>query len=277
MAWNGSDGAAKPQKVERKTRPSAWRGLLAALIVVVGAAGVCLYFFDMGKGDVGAESKKVSGSKRIAEVSPALPNALPDESDIALPVAANPNKRYEDGVEVVAENVRTNSSGAVIEKLTLADGRKISKVHPPKPLFENTADQVIALAVSTKPGESMPPLPDISNIDKEFADSLLAPIQINDDDPDDIKEIKAKVLEVKAYLIEEIKNGGSVVEALMAHQKEMETMADSRLMAIQEMQKLREEDGDEAAREFAEKVNESFKVRGIPEIPVPGKKAEQSL
>ena len=157
------------------------------------------------------------------------------------------------------------------EKLTLADGRKIAKVHPPKPVFDNPADQVIALAVSAKPGESMPPLPNLNGIDEDFAKSLLSPIKINDDDPDEIKELKAKVIETKAYLVEEIKNGGSVIEALKAHQAEMERIADSRLMAIREMQKLQSEGDPEMAREFAEKVNESFRARGIPEIPVPKK------
>ena len=184
----------------------------------------------------------------------------------------DPSKMYEDGVEVVRYIASTNSAGAVIEKLTLADGRKISKVHPPKPVFENPADQVIALAVSVKPGESMPPLPNLTGIDEDFAKSLLAPIKINDDDPDNIKELKAKVIEAKAYLVDDIKNGGSVLDALLTHQKEMERIADSRLMAIQEMQRLQTEGDAEMAREFAIQVNESFKARGIPEIPVPAAK-----
>ena len=104
-----------------------------------------------------------------------------------------------------------------------------------------------------------------------FAKSLLSPIKINEDDSDEVKELKAKVIETKAYLVEEIKNGGSVIEALKAHQAEMERIANSRLMAIREMQKLQSEGDPGMARKFAEKVNESFRARGIPEIPVPKK------
>lgn len=251
-----------PRKHGRKLIVSASFVLVAIAVVIVVSTRQTTGMNEHGDKN---SSKK---SDRITEVTPASPAAIPVVEASTEPTIDS-NKRYEEGVEVVAENIRTNSSGAVIEKLTLADGRKISKIHPPKPLFDNPADQVIALAISTKPGQSMPPLPDISNIDKDFADSLLAPIKINDDDSDDVKELKAMVLETKAYLIEEVKNGGSVYEALMAHQKEMETIADSHLMAIQEFQKIKAEDGLEMAREFAERVNGSFRIRGIPEIPVP--------
>ena len=177
------------------------------------------------------------------------------------------NVRMIDGVEVVYSNVRTNSSGYVTEKILLADGKKVERVIPPKPIFENVSDQVIALAISTKPGDAMPPLPDISGIDEEFMNSLLIPIRINDDDSDEVKEIKARVMETRAYLVQEVKDGGSVYEALMEHQREMQNMADSRIMALMEVQKIQEEYGDEMAMEFAEKVNESFRIRGIPEIP----------
>lgn len=206
---------------------------------------------------------------KIVSVQPTIPSAPKSQPKVEM---QEPNKRYEDGVEVVKYAASTNNSGAVIEKLTLADGRKISKIHPPKPVFENPADQIIALAVSVKPGESMPPFPNLSGIDEDFAKSLLSPIKINDDDPDDTKELKAKVIEAKAYLIDDIKNGGSVLDALLTHQKEMEKIADGRLMAIQEMQKIQAEGDAEMARDFAIQVNESFKARGIPEIPVPDAK-----
>lgn len=255
-------------KVETRKHGRKLIVIASLFLVVLVAAVLVATSLTSGKKRT-IEDKIPKPSAKIKDATPALPVATPVvEKPTVSPI--DPNKHYEDGVEVIAENVRTNSSGAVIEKLILADGRKISKIHPPKPLFDNPADQVIALAISTKPGQSMPPLPDISNIDKDFADSLLAPIKINDDDPDDVKELKAKVMETKAYLIDEVKNGGSVYEALMAHQKEMETIADSHLMAIQELQKIKAEDGVEMAREFAERVNESFRIRGIPEIPVPG-------
>ena len=121
-------------------------------------------------------------------------------------------------------------------------------------------------SIRQHPGQSMPPLPIDKNIDQEFAKSLLSPIRINDDDTDEVKEIKARVMETRAYLVEEIKRGGSVYQALMNHQDELNRIADSRLMAIQEMQKVKDEMGEDAALEFRDKINEAFRIRGIPEI-----------
>lgn len=247
-------------------KKSGGRWTLVAVVVGGGiAVGIAAFMLLQPK----EQGKPELAPKHSVKITTLKPPAQATTKAKAKAETPDPNKMYAEGVEVVQYAASTNKSGAVIEKLTLADGRKISKVHPPKPVFENPADQVIALAVSAKPGESMPPLPDLSGIDEDFTKSLLAPIKINDDDLDEIKELKAKVIETKAYLVEEVKNGGSVLEALKAHQAEMERIADSRLMAVREMQRLQAEGEPEIAREFAERVNESFRARGISEIPAP--------
>ena len=246
--------------------------MCAVALGLVVAVGVAAYLLMRPEPEpVEQPTKETKRPASVAKPKATVPSKPTPKVEQKIE-AKDPSKMYEDGVEVVKYIVSTNNSGAVTEKLTLADGRTIAKVHPPKPVFDNPADQVIALAVSAKPGESMPPLPNLNGIDEDFAKSLLSPIKINDDDPDDVKELKAKVIETKAYLIDDIKNGGNVVDALLTHQKEMEKIADSRLMAIQEMQKLQAEGDAEMARDFAIQVNESFKARGIPAIPVPGAK-----
>ena len=201
-----------------------------------------------------------------------------DTNNHEPPIAAKPKKvvlGYENGVEILSMSVRTNNAGAVIEKLKLADGTSKTKVHPKPPLFENPCDQVIAMAVTTKPGDSMPPLPDLAGIDHDFANSLLSPIVINDDDTDEVKNVKEMVIEARKTLAEEVKNGGTVMEALMTHQAEMNRIYESRLDAILMMQKICAEDGIEAAQDFADAVNEKFENDGIPAIPVVGRGRNQ--
>ena len=182
---------------------------------------------------------------------------------------------YEDGVEILSLTARTNTAGAVIEKLRLADGTIKMKVSPKPPLFENPCDQVIAMAISTKPGDAMPPLPDLTGIEQDFANSLLSPIRINDDDSDEVKLIKEQVIEVRKELAQTVKNGGSVMEALLAHQDEMNRIYESRLTAIQMMQRIQAESGIEAAQEFADEVNRRFESENIPAIPVVGRGRQQ--
>lgn len=200
------------------------------------------------------------------------------EEHIQVPSTTPPKPSslgYENGIEILALSVRTNNTGAVIEKLKLADGTSKTKIHPKPPLFDNPSDQVIAMAISAKPGDSMPPLPDLTGIDQDFANSLLSPIVINDDDSDEERHIKEMVIEVRKTLAEEIKNGGTVMDALMAHQAEMNRIYENRLEAILLMQKICAEEGLNAAQEFADAVNDAFEQDGIPAIPVIGRGRNQ--
>jgi len=181
-------------------------------------------------------------------------------------------KRLERGIEVVScETITNNTSGAIIEKLVLANGKKIQKVHAPKPIFENPCDQLIATVLSVPPGQSLPPLPNLNGIDEEFKKSLQIPIKVNDDDSPKVRELKELVIETRIYLENELKNGGSVMNALLEHQSEMNRISDSRLMAIQQIKKIESEEGLAASIKFAELINESLRSRNIPEVTIPKK------
>jgi hypothetical protein len=254
-----------------KEGKSGFRGLAAASLVV---AGGCLVVFMMARrtapeGVRPSATRDVFDRPAIPDARPApRPVAAPPEKDAAPPAETNRAVRLENGVEVVKSLLTTNSNGAVIEKLYLANGKTMSKIHPRKPIFENVADQLIAMAVAVEPGASMPPLPDLSNVDEEFAHALLTPIRIEENDSAEVRELKARVLEARAYLADEVKKGGTVREALRAYQAEMERHADSHAMAVQQIVEIRRSDGIEAAREFCARVNEAFRARGIPELDV---------
>lgn len=227
--------------------------------------------FPKSKVDTAVQDKKHI-NRVISEVKAASPKT------VLAPKRTLPRSltRKERGVEVIAANARTNQSGSVTEKLTLADGRIVEKVRPPMAIFDNPAEQVIAMVLSCKPGQHMPPLPDLSTLDQDFADSFLDPIRLNDDDSEEVKETKLAVKEAKAYIAAEIRNGRTVRECLVEHREQMESIADSHLMAIQEVSKMREEGASEVdIAVFRCRVNEVFKDRGIPELPVPRTQEER--
>ncbi len=253
------------------------RCVVAAVLAVVLTVGGVWWWYG-GRGATAPAEKpakpkveKPKAAKPQPVRRPAVTNALPVQSKTAetnATVQVGKNVRMERGVEVVAETVRTNQSGAVIEKLTLADGQVIEKVHPPKPLFSNPSDQMIAMALSFKPGQTMAPLPSLSSIEDDFARSLLEPINIEDGDSEDVKALKLAVKETRAYLAAEVKNGRSVSECLNEHREQMEKIADSHQMAVQQLQKLKAEGVDaEEIRQFRQRVNEVFRAKGIPELP----------
>lgn len=249
-----------------KKNTIAW---VAAATVSIGGA-VAVWLLSGGRGEAVSEpAEAVPKARRVAKAIPqhsAAQAAAPEKTNAPAPAP----RRVEFGREVVSSSVRTNANGAVIEKLVLADGTTASKINPPPPVFKNAAEQVIALAISTPLGKTMPPLPDLSGIDADFEKSLLEPTEIDSDDSEEVKEMKRQVAEVKAELAERVRNGESLMEILATHQAEMNRVADARLAAIRRMQQIAAEDGLDAAQRYAQDINESFEEEGIPAIPVIG-------
>ena len=272
------EDCGSPSQVRRPSfSGAALTGKAAILAAAFLAIGGGLWFWLAGARDARPYQTKPPATDKPKTEKPQPPTPRPRavaKNDAPAPVATNA-PAVRSPKEVVSSVVTTNADGAVVEKIVLADGTKKAIVTPPKPIFDNAADQVIALAISTKPGDAMPPLPDLRGIDEDFAKSFLTPIKINDDDPENVKELKRNVIETKKQLLEAMKDGKTVMQALQEHQAEMERMESSRLMAIREMQRISAEDGIEMAQAFAKKVNDDFKGKGIPAIPVIGTHEEK--
>ncbi len=250
---------------------------IISIILIAGVIGaLCWIFLSHGEsaGPIDSDTNSVETNK---VPKTAVATTLKDA--VTTDIEENTSKigiRLHKGVEVISSSATTNSvDGAVVERLKLADGRTVKVVTLPKPLFENPSDQLIAMALSSQPGLSVAPMPIDCNVEQEFLNSLLTPIKINEDDTDNVKELKANVLEARAYIADEVKAGTSVREVLEDYQRQMNNIADHHLMAVQEVQKIKTEYGIEEARKFAIRVNESLRARGIPEISVPKVDEEQ--
>lgn len=270
----GRSSTAKHSGVNNTLFSRVLLGLIAFAAVV--AASICAWFL------ISSNAGDPTETSTAKKVLPSKPPIEKQKIEISKAPATNivvetekPNARLYKGVAVVSSSATTNGvDGAVIERLKLADGRTVKVVSLPKPLFESPSDQLIAMALSSQPGQSVAPMPIDVNVEQAFLDSLMSPIRINDDDPDDVKELKANVLEARAYIADEVKAGKSVREVLEEYQMRMNDIADRHLMAVQELQKIKDEYGVEEAREFAIRVNEAFRARGIPEINVPETEGE---
>ena len=269
MAWNGSGGSVGGQRTAARPRHRALKWLAAAL--AFSAAGVVFWLLSAGRlsSPAGVDSPRRVGPIKTVAPSLARDEGLP-QTNVEDVVSGKHEGRMERGLPVVSESIRTNQSGAVIEKLTLSDGRVIEKVRPPKPIFDNASDELIAMALSAKPGQYMAPLPDLSSIDRDFAISLLNPIRVNDDDSDEVKNLKYAVMEARAYIASEVKNGRRVQDCLYEHRAQMEEISDRHLMAVQEIQRMKEEGAPaEDIAAFRQRINDVFRAQGIPELPTP--------
>ena len=279
MGWNGSGMSkagereiGKPHLRRDQLSPAnPKRGALILFLIGVIITFLAIWWMTSrsGKNDLKLAKTNTPKPTLIMDAKPSVPTNYSK----AAAKSDNKNARMERGVEVVAAITRTNQSGVVIEKLTLADGRKVEKFIPPKPIFDNVSDQMIALALSTKPGQSMPPLPSLGNIDQEFAKSLLSPIKIEEDDSEEVRDLKLSVKEARSYIVAEIKAGGSMVECLQDYRNRMEDISDRHTMAVQEIRKMTADGATkEEIRTFRSRINEIFRERGIPELSDRSKK-----
>ena len=300
MAWNGSDGGAvnstqrTPSARDAKNakgcgraeaRPSRERGAsktsrvkgLVALAVVVAGGGLAWWFVAGRRAPVPEVPVVPDVPSLVKEQRPAavaLKRDPPDNEAGAVATSATlqatnataATRRWMGVAVAEVLNTETNTEGAVIERLRLADGRTVKDIALPKPVFKRPSDQLIAMVVTTRPGEAMPPLPLGGDIEAEFAKSLSEPIEDLPDDTDDVRELKALVREAREVIAEEVKAGKTVREVLAECQREQEMQCESRLAVLREIRAVREADGDEAAAKFAEKANELLRSRGIPEV-----------
>lgn len=276
MAWNGSDGAASPRKIEKKAKPSVWRGVLAAVIVIGGAAGAFIYLFAPETKDVdGADDKTSPGM--IAEATPEI---APVEENVE---AEEPSKPQEPPPFVKRPGALQLPNGKVItfnppapgeEKTVWVQGRRYtvdsegnyrddSPIHTFDNRFENAMESMSVV------GRGVLPAVALSISKDDVAKYLASPIVINDDDPEDIVEKKIATAEMKELLSEYLRDGGTWEEFVMEANeiKKNERMLQSQAIA-EIAQMLRE--GDEAgAQAYREKVDQFMRSRGYKGLKVP--------
>lgn len=272
MAWNGSDGAAKPQKSVKRAKPSAWRGILAAVIVLCGAAAAYIAFLGPATGG-GARDNAKAKSAKIAEVSPDLSEYTPVAVDAET---VKPQKKRELSYW---EKPTTNG-------LNEAQLRKWRNMHLPAPSFTNTAmharlpseyeifetraENEIAMFMTMAPGEGLVGSPDYDeSFREEFLKSCESPIIINEDDTEYEKQLKRDMEEIKIDLRQRMRNGEDICEIMAETREEMMRLGVVRQQIEGEMRDMLSE--SESADDFddcIEAANRILESQGIAPLRI---------
>lgn len=211
MAWNRpSEGAAKPAP----KKPSAWRGVVAGLVVVAVALGAVCYFM-IGGGDATGERVKPRRE---------TPKRTVTRSDLAKIVEKRTGKAFEPVVTPQKKEPEdlgwyTNKMG-VVKRRTSKEGFVIRAAKRADDIFTNKVESQLDAVLNTPLGagcfdDSVP-----ENFDEEFAYSLTNRIEITEDDPPQVAERKRRVIEAKEQLVA-LKNQGEDLRQLMIEQKRM--------------------------------------------------------
>ena len=258
MAWNGSDGVTSSSKatLKRRKNPSAWRGLVAAVVIVAIASAVLFFFssdvqsFFSGEGDASKVLKAKVTDKtakkrtdyyaplgRTAKKTSNVDDALDNVGELDLPVV-------EQASEPVYINKYTNR------------------------YFKTGVEQVMGWVFTCQLGNMPPPLPTLADDDREnLVAILLSHNEIKDSDDEAAADAKETVDFAKQEMMRFIKEGGDPQEFMEYYHAELRKASDYRCLVVDQAEALYEED-PELCQEFIEKVNEKLDEHGIRPISI---------
>lgn len=275
MPWNRS--RQTQQKVSKKKLPSKWKIALATMSVVV-VASVILW---PSRVDTNTENK--NETKRIRKTKAvASPKTTRKHTPASVPaekIVKAPKEMYL-GQEVVSHSYKTNSTGrSVREVIVTADGKKHGRTTViAKPTFKYGTDQMLAdVLFPQKHGPSAPwPEMDAKALDKEFARSILDPIVISKDDPEDVRIKKEAVKQARSEMIQLIKEGNSVLDIIRQQHDFNEGARELRLTVTKELYNLRKEGASSSdIREYLERANQLLEQQGIEPVAETQKKGSR--
>lgn len=233
---------------------------------IVISAGLCvLYFVDTDEGTP-PKTDKISSS-RLATVKPTT-------NHIAKPQEAknfNPNRNE-------LKNVATNKWGHPKHwgtiKLHAAHTSFLARTSMPleERIFQRRVDRGIAGLLVIEPGTDLIGTDDFGDdFTRSFLRSLNYPIIVEDDDPEDVKEIKQAVIDTKKELKALHDKGEDIAEIMRKTRKELRELGLYREELRKEIDKFRKKDGTtiQDMEDIVNAANLMLKERGIKEIAYP--------
>ena len=265
MAWNGSqlNRIEKPTaKLQRKT---PW--LKYVFFIVMLTIATAAYYFLLGEKTKSntqeVVNKEKSPIKKVSGITTPKPKKLVETKSLPKWPEKSPHPdgewRHGEGPRSIAV-----TNGCVVSYPHCPDVQLILP-HPKFAApFTNISDNEIARLISIKPGDDFIDAPLPRDFDQRFAESLLSPIQILEDDTPEKAELKRQVIEARTILLDAVNRGESPREIVIEEGKRLRKM-----MQIKDNYEriIREEIASGATereiREIATAANQLLEKEGI--------------
>lgn len=222
MAWNRpKEGTGKREEGRGGQRNVHLKGLIAGAIVVLGAA-ITAWVILSGSDNAPARSTRHKAQGTIREVKPAVAEK---------PAATN-------AVKVVDPNARPTRVGEKLNGYVMLASGRLHKIlgevtndfsHAKSPYascFHYSSEVVIADLLSLQPGEGLVGTPMYNGkLTANFLKSIIEPIIINEDDPEDVKEMKRAVREAKIELKAAYDRGEDIEDIILKTREDFQNLA----------------------------------------------------
>ncbi|MCR5413848.1 MAG: hypothetical protein K6F50_03855 [Kiritimatiellae bacterium] len=256
---------AKPRTKTAAPRKAIVHLAVAAVVCIVVLC-VLFVFRDSTVKQVEVPEKAVK-----VETAPKKP-----EADIAAPAPAKKSEAPAETNETAKSEfpdgrvlTSTTTNGMyIVEMYRMPDGKKLKKYRYSTPsIWKSSTDQLLHMALTTPPGVVMPPLPiGGGNLTKEFEESLKTPIVINDDDNEEVREAKERIIEARETVKRLLAEGYTFEDIIADHEAQNAKDAQTRQQVIDRIEEFKREGDIDNAREYMTRANEILRNAGITEV-----------
>lgn len=281
MAWNRPSEDNLKAKVKGEQRNVRLKGLVAGVIVVVGAAVAAWWLWPTGEGAGEKSASRNEGHVRDAGKKPAKKPASKSEragengtaATNETAVATNAVEMFR-GQRVVKKTVVTNGS-YLITRIYTADGNfhRIEDWATPPDGLPSSTDQLLAMAIG---GDDVPPIPVAPGADAEFRKSLEKPIIVLHTDSDEVKAWKRAMNEARLQMKDQLDAGKTFAEVIAEHQEMTRHNTEMRAKVQAELVKIVDGGDMEGAKQYLETMNKALDSMGIKPIVMPKTKEEKA-
>ena len=273
MAWNKPNTENQQKKPSAKA-PSAKRGVIAGVVIVVALGALCLYLFSNGEATSSSLQKKERG--RIKEVTP----------------AAAPTNRVEAAKEetpywLVPES-ETNGFTEVMQRKWFFAHRPppayrydVTFTPPRYAIFDTYSENQIAFLLTAEPGKTVIGEPNYRGITEDFMKSCETPIIINADDDEFDRNLKNLMKETKIELRQRISDGENLEDILRNAREELRQFARYKSTLKEELENFLKDPQhtDQDVDDFIKAANTMLEEKGVAplELGVIAKKRLKAL
>ena len=243
-------------------RPTVARGVIAGLVVALGAAVVAWWLWPTGETRQDAASTKQG---LIKEVTP----AKAAKADSSVPEKKEPAKP-----KLTGSQLRDLRNGRVLIPPAYTCG--VHHVSIERKLFTNGAEQSLAILLMAEPGESFIGDPhdyyDNPKFRQAIQDAVASKIEFSDDDTEYGRQLKESVIEAKKELFERVRNGEDAVQIFIDTFKELQNLGLYKQDLEAEIKRAIKDGSlsDEDVQDTLAAANKMLAERGIGAVRMPG-------
>lgn len=224
------EGKSQTRQIgNRKTKLSAIRPVICIAAVILSVAAVGVWWFS-SRDDQLVQPTVEKPKKVPHKVEPKISKPKPVPEPAEQPLKWPERSPHPDGEWRHGEGPRSIAvTNGCLVTYPHYPGVQMVLPHPAfAPPFETLLDNEIARIVSAKPGDGFIDVPLPKNFDEKFAESLLVPIEISEDDTPEKAELKRQVKEARKILVEAVKRGESPRQILTEEAKTLRKLMQTR-------------------------------------------------